>query len=182
MAGTMIPLVPPPQLANTATLSSQVEDGPAIFSTHNGKVKKETAIPELSCVVVRDDPVADYLALAANIRSSYPNDCNAIIDPIGHVSTYFDQKDIIMHGEATLNHVLKQLAAENLERAGRIGRFADSWMQRQPERFQMHLDNNLDLNVFDEEDHVQYGTHFLFDVLLYLSPGLREMFRGELGT
>ena len=180
MAGSVDP-APSPQPPTTATLGEQIEEGQAIFSTRSGRVEKQIAHPMHVSIVLRDDPVGDCIKLAANLRMSYPNECNTIFGPVDHVYRYFDHKDVHIHGAEVLKCVLHQIAVENQHRARTIVNFAETWKQSHPDRLKEHLKDYRNLNVFDKEDHQKYGQQFLFDALCYLNPALRSFARGEPG-
>lgn len=148
---------------NITRLVDQLRQGKSIFSTKLGKWAPRLAESPLSPIILRTDPMEDMHALVASLRGEFPNECKQISAPIRNIYDYFDHQDVHMHGLVFIQTVLCQIAAENAERASKIEKFAQRWMEVNIDRFSsVELETQ---EIYDETEKAQYHDRFLQDAL-----------------
>jgi len=151
---------------NITRLVDQLRQGKSIFSTKLGRWAPRLAEPPLSPIILRTDPVEDMHAMVASLRGEFPKGCKEISAPIKNIYDYFDHQDVHMHGVGFIQTVLSQIAAENAERAGKIEKFAQRWMEVNADRFSSIEPDTHE--IYDETEKGQYHERFLQDALTLL--------------
>jgi hypothetical protein len=132
--------------------------GPALFSTDNGKRDPRPAPFPRDAVVVRSDLHADARDYCKKLRLEYPKICLKVFAPFD-IRTFFDEYDFERLGGEFLYETLILLWKEN---GKRVVDFCQNWALKNEESFGMWFEGNLSVKgLFAEEDRDAYGLEFL---------------------
>ncbi|MCJ1384909.1 hypothetical protein MMC17_008027 [Xylographa soralifera] len=173
---------------NLDLLVEQLRQGKAIFSTNLGKYPTRRAQPLSTPVILRSDCDVDLVAMIAELRFKFPQECKKITSPVNNIYEYFDHYDVNIQGSTFIVKLLSMIAEQNEENAKSAQQFATQWMESHSEGFpDIDLD---DENLFSAEEKEQYSYNYLKEVLELLkgfqarsaASSERTMDRGRLAV